>query len=237
MIFGGIFYFLFLSDFFQIKSIVVNDGDRISTQEIKSLAESDLEGKILFFRTKTIFLVDTSRIRDNLLKTFPQIEEVKIKKGFPDALNLTIKERKEVGVFCRDIVYFLLDEQGIIFESASVESSLLKLQNQTFTGELELGKKVMEKELLSSILQIESKLRDNLKTPVKEVSIVSDDNLVAKTNDNWEIYFNPKKDLNWQMTELAAVLENRIPEEKRKNLKYIDLRFEKVYIFPETYNQ
>ncbi len=57
----------------------------------------------------------------------------------------------------------------------------------------------------------------------------------VNTADGWEVYFNPKGDLNWQITELAAILENRIPLEKRKNLKYIDLRFNKVYIFPENY--
>jgi len=39
------------------------------------------------------------------------------------------------------------------------------------------------------------------------------------------------------LTELSILLKERIPPEKRRNIEYIDLRFEKIYIFPETYLQ
>ena len=77
----------------------------------------------------------------------------------------------------------------------------------------------MEKELLSKILEINTELK-NLEILAKEVLIVSDDRLNVETQEDWEIYFNPKKDLNWQLTKLKAVLEeNYLPKE------YIDLRF------------
>lgn len=66
---------------------------------------------------------------------------------------------------------------------------------------------------------------------------MSEEKIDVRTAEGWAIYFNLKENLNWQITKLAAVLEKRIPQGKRENLKYIDLRFEKVYIFPETYNQ
>jgi len=252
MILGGIFYFFALSDFFRIKKIIITGEQKVSAENIKSVVESELGGKILFFGTKNIFLVNSNKIRENILKKFPQIEEVEIKRGLPDALRLVVIERKEIGIFCRDINCFLLDHEGVIFEPVLTESPLLKFQNQalveehpfffTFRSalvneELDLGKKVIDKGIMNSISEIGSKLREDLKILIKEVSIVSEENIDVKTSDGWEIYFNPEKDLNWQITELTAILENRIPPEKRKNLKYIDLRFDKVYISPETYNQ
>jgi cell division septal protein FtsQ len=237
IIFGGIFYFFVLSDFFQIKKIIITGEQKVSTEDIKSVVENELGRKILFFGTKNIFFVNLNKIRENILKKFPQIEEVEVKRGLPDALHLVVIERKEIGIFCRDINCFLLDHEGVIFESASSESPLLKFQNQVLNGELDLGKKVIDKGIIDSISEIGSKLREDLKILIEEVSIVSEENIHVKTSESWEIYFNPEKDLDWQMTELAAILENRIPLEKRKNLKYIDLRFDKVYIFPETYNQ
>ncbi len=234
---GGIFYFFVLSDFFQIKKIIITGEQKVSSQNIKSVVESELGGKILFFGAKNIFLVNSNKIRENVLKKFPQIEEVEIRRGFPDTLNLVVAERKEIGIFCRDINCFLLDHKGVIFEPASSESPLLKFQNQVLAEELDLGKKVIDKGIMDSISEIGSKLREDLKILLKEVSIMSSERVNVKTADGWEVYFNPKKDLDWQIKELAAILENRIPLEKRKNLKYIDLRFDKVYIFPETYNQ
>jgi len=61
--------------------------------------------------------------------------------------------------------------------------------------------------------------------------------LDVKTSEGWEIYFNLKKDINWQLTELDFLLKERIPPDKKGNVEYIDLRFERIYIFPETYNQ
>ncbi len=235
IIFGGIFYFFALSDFFQIKKIIVTGEKKVSSQDIKSVVESELGGKILFFGTKNIFSVKSNKIRENVLKKFPQIEEVEVKRGFPNALHLVIIERKEIGIFCRDINCFLLDHEGVIFEPALTESPLLKFQNQVLVEELDLGKKVIDKGIMDSISEIGSKLRVDVLIIIKEVLIMSLERVNVKTADGWEVYFNPKGDLNWQITELAAILENRIPLEKRKNLKYIDLRFNKVYIFPENY--
>jgi cell division septal protein FtsQ len=182
-------------------------------------------------------LASTNEIRQDLLERFPQVKEVEIKKGYPDTLNLAITERKEIGIFCQENKCFLLDHEGVIFEPASAESLLLRFQNQTLSGETALGSKVINKDILNSISEIVSKLSQNLKVALNEVSIMSEEEIDIKTSEGWKIYFNPKRDLNWQLTELTAVLENRIPPDKRKNLKYIDLRFDKVYIFPETYAQ
>jgi len=88
-----------------------------------------------------------------------------------------------------------------------------------------LGNKVIEKEFLSSILDTESKLENNLKIPVEEVLVVSDERINLKTSEGWEIYLNPKGDVDWQLTKLSEVLEKEIPLEKRGNLQYIELRF------------
>ena len=65
-------------------------------------------------------------------------------------------------------------------------------------------------------------------------SYVSEKRLNTKTSEGWEIYFNLKGDLNWQITELGLVSEKQIPLEDRGELEYIDLRFSRVYYKYET---
>jgi hypothetical protein len=55
--------------------------------------------------------------------------------------------------------------------------------------------------------------------------IISEEELHFQTQDNWEIFINPQKDIDWQLTKLKEALEEAIPKEKVKNLEYIDLRF------------
>lgn len=225
---GTIFYFLFLSETFQIEKIIVTGEKKVSTKDIELLIEKNLENKILFFKTKSIFWVDTENIAKDILNSFPQIAEVEIGRIFPDALNIIVIERKEVGVFCREGDCFLLDNDGIIFEEAPA-GEYLKIKNLTFEGNLKLGEKVIQKEILNQILEIEKKLREDLKIPLTEISSVSNERLNTKTTDGWEIYFNLKENTNWQIEKLSLILEKEIPLEKRRNLEYIDLRFSKIF--------
>lgn len=225
IILGGIFYFLFLSEVFQIKNITLAGAQKVSEDNIKSAVESNLEKKILFFKTKNIFQADLNKIKEDVLAEFPQIGEVKISRKFPDTLSLICTERKEIGVFCREPDCFLLDESGVIFENTAGDSRLLKIQNLMSGEELKLGVSVVSKDLLSKIAELHEKLKNDFKISLEEALIITEDRLNLKISEGWEIYFNPQKDLNWQLTKLRAVLDEEIPPEKLNRLEYIELRF------------
>ena len=88
-----------------------------------------------------------------------------------------------------------------------------------------MGERVIKKEQISQILEIKSKLENDLKITLEEVSIISEERMNLKTTEGWEIYLNPKGDIAWQLTKLSAVLEKEISSGKRGNLEYIELRF------------
>jgi len=212
---GALFYAVFFSSFFQIREIRISGNQGVPTEEIVSS-----------FSRGNILLVDTKEINRAILEKFPKIAKVNTKRGFPDALIVQIEERKPVAVFSRDGDYFFIDIEGVIFEKISEKpSNMLVIKSERDS---------IGKEMLDKILKINSKLKDDLGIPFEEILIVSDERLNVKTLDGWEIYFNPKGNLDWQLEELAIVLKERIPPKNRGNLKYIDLRFEKIFIFPET---
>lgn len=223
---GAIFYFLFFSEFFQVTKIITTGEEKVSKEELELLVENKLENKILFFKTKSIFLIDTKNIKEDILNSFPQIAEVEIRRGFPDALNIIVVERFGLTVWCQAEQCFLVDTEGVIFEEIfDVDPKVFKIKKLAQVPELKLGDKVIEKEKLNQILDIKSKLRDNLKISLAALTIISDQRLNAKTMEGWEIYFNPQGDIEWQLTKLRAVLEEEIPSERREDLDYIDLRF------------
>jgi cell division protein FtsQ len=239
---GGIFYLICFASIFQIKEIKISGNEKIPSENISSLVEEKTIKKFLFLESRSIFLANFKEMKKNILEKFPQIWQVSLKRGFPNTIFIQIEERKPVAIFCQDENNFLIDKEGIIFEKLNnIENPVnigyptVRLQNLTLKGNLNLGEKAIEKELLSKILEINSKLNENLKIQIVEASIVSEERLNVKTSEGWEVYFNLKEDLNWQLTKLSLVLKERIPPEKRGNLKYIDLRFGKIYVFPETY--
>ena len=226
----GLFYLICFWDFFQVEKIEISGNQEIKTENIKNLIEKEISKKILFIPSKSIFLADLKMTEKNLLEKYPQIAEVNLERKFPRGLKVEIEERKPVAIFIQDEDSFFIDKEGVIFKE-DTNNEMLKIKNLIFSEELKLGERVIEKEKLSQILEIETGLEKDIKVQIETAEIVSDRRLNVKTSEGWEIYFNLENDLDWQITELGLVLEKlekQVLPGKRENLEYIDLRFDKI---------
>ena len=87
-----------------------------------------------------------------------------------------------------------------------------------------LGEKTIENDYLETILKIQKFFQEELKLEIKEF-IVFPQRLNLRMVEGFEIYFDPRADIDWQLTKLNSVLKEKIPPEKRKDLEYIELRF------------
>jgi len=221
----SLFYFLFFSEIFQLEKIIVTGEKKVSKEDIKLVVEEKIEKKILFFKTKSIFLVNISEIKKDILGSFPKIAEVEIKRGFPDVLNVLVIERLGLAIWCQNERCFLLDTEGVIFEEPFPRTDLIKIMDRQNLDSLILGEKVIDKKLLSQVFEIESKLKRDLKIQFHELSIISGERWNIMTSEGWKIFLNPQGDIEWQLTKLKAVLEEEIPPENRGDLEHIELRF------------
>ena len=228
---AGIFYLIYFLPFIQIRGISVTNAQKISADGIKLLANQELDQKIIIFDSKSILLIDTNKIKNSILRRYPQIETVAVEKILPDKLSIAIKEREPFGLFCKaDNNCWYFDKTGVAFEQ--VQNNLIpmvKIENQFYTKELSLGDKVIDKDLLGKIQNINNKIINDLKINIAQFIIPSRDRLNVQTADGWEIYFDSTGDLNWQAFELGQVLQKEIPQDKVGKLEYLDLRFSKVF--------
>lgn len=220
-------YCLFFLEVFQIEKIIISGDDKVAKEDIEFLAEQRLENKILFFKTKSIFAVDLAQIKRDILNQFPQIAEVEVSRGFFDAVNIVVKKRQSLAQWCGERC-FLLDQEGIIFEEIFEARPGLVLI-KTLSGSAELGERVIEKESLSQVFELKAEIEEKMEILIEEAFLASEERLNLKTFEGWEIYFNLKGDLSWQITELKLVLEKQISPQRRDELEYIDLRFSRVY--------
>lgn len=220
----SVFYFLFFSEIFQIEKITIAGEKEVSREGIRLVVAKNIEKKILFFRTKSIFLINLSKMKEDILNDCPRIAEVIVERRFPDALNVSIKKRTEIAIWCQEGQCFLLDQEGVIFEETTLEEEFIKIVNQRNITPPAPGERVIDKDYLEDILKIQEKLNEEIKIETKEF-IVLLDRLRIKTTDDWEIYLDPQGDIEWQLTKLNLVLFEEIPSERRKDLEYIELRF------------
>lgn len=218
-------YFLFFSSFFQIKEIRISGNYKISTENLQETIKENLGKKILSLPIRSIFVLDSKQIEKNILDKFPQIGLIKIERKLPKILNVRVEERKPIIILNSGENNYFLDKEGICFEKVSNDDfQLPRIKSINLSGDLDLGTQIVTKELINSILAVISELK-SLAIPPKEVEIVSDEKIDVKTEMDFNIYFTSKKDINWQLTKLKAVLEKQIPPEEIKNLDYIELRF------------
>ncbi|MGB2761975.1 MAG: FtsQ-type POTRA domain-containing protein [Minisyncoccales bacterium] len=215
-------YFLFFHSFFRINKLEISGNEKLKTEQIEGLIEKD----------KNIFLFNIDKNKKKILENFPELVEVYIEKNFPKSIKVQVKERKPAVVFCQNEECFFVDKKGILYEKAE-PNRMLKIKNLILDRELRLGDEVLTENQLNQILYIESRIEDDLEIQIELAEIISAMRLNIQTSEGWQIYFNIQRDVDWQLTELKLILEKKLPLEKREELEYIDLRFEKVYIFPE----
>lgn len=243
----AVFYFLFISSYFQIEKIIISGNQKVLKEDIQAIVEKELEQKIFFLSKKNIFLVSLNKIKKAILEDFPQIAKAEIRRGLFNVLDIYVTERFAKALWCQDYnpfttssdqaffekgarlvsgQCFLIDSQGVIFKKETeFEENLVKIIDKQNAGVVILGERVVEKDYLEKIFKIQKKLaEDHLKIIANEFIIFAE-RLNLKTFEGWEIYFDPKRDIGWQLTKLSLVLKEKIPLEKRKDLEYIDLRF------------
>jgi len=119
---------------------------------------------------------------------------------------------------------FLLDQKAVIFERLLEESYLPRIEKLNNEKQFKLGEQVIGEDLVSKILKIFSILTE-LDVKAKKALIISNDRVNILTDENWDIYFDPQNDLNWQLAKLEALLKEQVPLENRSKLDYVELRF------------
>ena len=235
ILFFTAFYFLYFSSFFQIDNIevgreivTVSPGIEMVSDEdvlkIKEMADRAANKKILFTETRSIILFNSREVRQDILAAILQLESVEIRKKFFDqTLNISVSRKEGVAILRVGEEFFLVDKNGEVFGGADEydKEGLAILTKQDYFLDSGTAFGLAE---LQQILMVKTKL-ENLGIDIKEFLVFSEDKLIVKTNDGWNAYFNVLGDIDWQVVKLNAVLDEKIPEERRGDLEYIELRF------------
>ncbi len=218
-----IYLFLFFS-YFWIKNIRIEGNKDLPEEVLFNQIVNRSSRKILFFNSSAIFLFNSGQISEDFLNDFPLIESIQIKKDLPDKIIVIIKERKPSLFWCNDNC-FLLDSTGVAFREK--EDNDRRRVIVRGGGEFNLGDQIISVSDMQKIISIWKEIGKELE--IIEFEIDSQ-KLNVKTSENWHIYFNTEEDLSTQILKLKLVLEEKISLSNRKNLEYIDLRFDsRVY--------
>lgn len=229
-------YFFFFYEKIQVSRIEILGNDDIAVEEIENMVWPEIEHKIALgtmkIASKTIFMVSPKKIVKDVLQTFPGIEELSVDKDMPNGLTLTIKERKPFAVFClseelsENNRCFFVDLHGIIFKPSDNNQQnmiVLHKEQKDQPEKVELGKEVVDKNIVEVVSKVQKSLQDNFQIDVRDVLVSNP--LVFTTQENWKMYFDPTQDVALQIVKMNTLLKNEISESDRKNIQYIYLQY------------
>ncbi|HEA84493.1 MAG TPA: FtsQ-type POTRA domain-containing protein [Candidatus Wildermuthbacteria bacterium] len=225
-------YLLWFLPFLQVKEVEVVGDESISSERVVAITKEKISQNILGFKSSTILFVGKSAVSEALQDSFPSVESASVRKSFPSKIIVTISLRQEIISWCKlaeeDKVCVAVDRFGIAFKDASFSD--LYITGPPELQDIVWGDRIIDPELLSKLLDLRTEaepwsvLREDGVTIV-EFAIISENWVHVVSSEGWAAYINPKENLDWQLTKLKLVLEREVPQEKRGELLYLDLRF------------
>lgn len=227
---GGISFACF-SPWLQVANIEVAGTQKIDSGDFTKKIQDAAQKQVAFFPTKSILLFNIDAVKEELLKEFPQLADIQIKRQFPSTIYAAVVERSPSAVIkTKKENYYIIDDNGIFFKNLSEDdsSSLFEI-NYNPPSDLQLGQLAISKDILQKILRVKNNIEVNTDIHLKSAEIINEQRINFNTDEKWQIFINPQKDVDWQIMKLRAVASDPLFQTQRQNLLYIDLRFTKVY--------
>lgn len=221
----GLVYLILFSPIFKIKKITIIGQSKYAPKiEIEAKIYKEIFDPKFFYLSSNIFLLKESFFKENILKDFLSLKDLKMKKKMPDVLIFEIIERKPISNYCTEEKCFLVDSEGYIF--AESDLSLVFLESEE--KDKKIGDFCLDSDLWKKAQNIMKDLKEELKIQTIRISVFPL-KIEIKTNENWTLIFSPQKDVSRQLHELKIILEKQIKEEKQNQIEYIDLRYDKIF--------
>jgi len=231
----SLFYLFFISNNFLIQKIEVNGLTRSSDEKLVEMAWAQSEeSKLIFLKQINLFCFDANKLQDNLNNNF-SFAHLSVKKKWPHTVTINVEERSLAFIWKDSDQAVFSDSEGCLvseispnlddFKKYPVLSPVIKDEYITKNNCLNF-----DQDYLSSLLNLDSKIRLYDKLLVRDYTLESEFNTItANLELGPKVYFNVKNELDKQVKKLA-VIEHEKPEAEFKVLEYIDLRYgDRVY--------
>lgn len=209
----GAVYFLFFSQVFEI--------NQIKTSGLSLIDRDSFEKELYQYKHKNLLLLNTLKIRLQLLKQYSELTTLKVTKSLPTALEVCVEERKPSLVWRKEGIDYLVDEDGYIILEGDKDffQDYLVLYDQSDT-QLKENEPVVSSEFLKFAKTTKRLLDQNKLFQEFEFFLGNSNYELKVVTPGFPIFFNTVREAKEQV----LALEEVYPEIHKKVVEYIDLR-------------
>jgi len=225
---GGVVYLLRYPAW-QITEISLSGFERVAPADIETKIQEDLRGsRALVLPRSSYFLFDSAASEEKILKDFPRLESIQIRKEFPSKISVVAKEREFWAIYCAGESgrCGYSDRTGFVYEEAPVSTGSLILTVFRDTGAVEIPSQSLERALVEKFILFGELLKNETDEEVESFILSGglDDEFRARVREGFLLYVKRDDDFVRVTKTLKIFLEKEIGEKKR-SLEYVDLRF------------
>lgn len=208
-------YFVFFSATFSVKDVFVEGNHFASTPAVSSFIP----------KGSNIFRLNTTNIKKNILLNVPEVKDLTIYRGIPNAVKVVVFERDARVLWQSGSDTYLLSSQGEIAkkvdsnENVSGVPKVIDLKNLP----VKVGSKVASPNFINFILAIQNDLQPEVNIKPLDFSIEEttfDVNLA--TDSGFYVKFNSLRSPKSQIANLRKVMAAKKPDIH----EYVDLRID-----------
>lgn len=198
----GIVAFLLTSEKFNIKEIEIEGNKKLKQEEIYNISKIELGDNIF----STLSIVAKVRLKEN-----GYIEDVKIKKSYPNKITIEVQERQiQYQILTQSGGYIYIDEQGYIIDYSSESLNVTTITGMNISEEnIEKIKRLEEVDLekMEKILHINEEIKKlQLERNVQQIDS-KDEYIIHIDNDFMIINLGDATNLSNRMYYVKAILK------------------------------
>lgn len=236
--FGVAVFTLFFSPFLRLERIDISGVSTIPEDIVRQIVMRNISGTYFGAVPKNGLLsFPRSALRSDILDELKKVRSVDIEGVFPHTLSVHIDERVVSAIWCADERCFWVDENGDAFDSFdrsrsdSEDGGIVRIID-TSSQSVENGETLLDPDFTRFVGDIRDRLREFGIATETEYSTPSrfSDQLSIRTDEGWLLYVDARLPADQSVKTLSLLFQKEISEERRKHLKYVDLRTEnRVY--------
>ncbi len=230
-----VLYFLAVSNKFLVRQADANENGPTAEQIQNALAKLHHSRLWFIVPSNHILVIDKASLLPELRRVEPGVRSIKnMKKMWPNRLVLNIEMREPRYVWKSGEKFFLLDQDGVIFEqipSYTPEAFSQSLIVDSSAAALSPGDMLAIQPVVKFIEEIKSLWPSQInETDIKSFAVpaMRSKDIVVKTGIGFSLYFDLARSVSEQLSDLRIVLREQIRPETYAGLSYIDLRLPSV---------
>ncbi len=236
LLLGTLVYTLFFASFLLINpdAIQVRGTNQISSAQVETTVRENLSGRWFGILPKSNFLLlRPTGLAENLSARFPLARDVQVTRVFPHGLEIDIREREKIILWCSGGPCYLVTEKGKATEAKQAvteeNQKFVRTITDTSAQTVRMNQTIFSFDLPGFLTELEPLFEEQLDMQIGteyEATSRFAGELRVKTSEGFRVYLSTDIMPSKAVSALRLLFEKELPPEKRKELEYVDARTE-----------